>query len=539
MTAPAVASPLAEPEAGRSADRTLGVPLVWLAAALLGLLVIDNASLLAFLGLPAPLCVALALLAMGVVVALTIRPRPTDDPAYGPAHGTAHGMGTISWPTLAGCLLAAFALMLLGGQGRLFYATPDWQIRDAVLADLVRNPWPFAYNLDGVAHILRAPLGMYLLPALVAKALPALVSPDAALLMSNGVRLGLVLAVGSAAITGTRARAICLTVFCLFSGWDALAMALLRPDMPFAAWDHIENWNSGLQYSATLTLAFWVPNHALAGWTCTAFYLLWLRGKLPVGLFAATVPLVAIWSPLAIMGAIPFALHTGVAALRRRGVGWPDLCLAAVACTIALPALIYQQTDAAALPMGFRPVPAMVWIAIQCFEVWPMAMLPLCSGRLDQRNRHALWLVLACLAAMPFWQIGIGSDFQMRASIMPLALLAVFLGEHVAAISAGRLLGRGDLAIAGIVLALGAATPALELYRAATRGPSPKPLCSLVGVWNRQSGLIAPYATYLAKADAFRALPVAIPVTAGHHEPAGCWDRDWARVRNADPKLSR
>ena len=42
-------------------------------------------------------------------------------------------------------LLFGLALLLcaLGGQGKLFYANIDWQVREAVLRDLAVNPWPF------------------------------------------------------------------------------------------------------------------------------------------------------------------------------------------------------------------------------------------------------------------------------------------------------------------------------------------------------------------------------------------------------------
>ena len=44
-------------------------------------------------------------------------------------------------------------------------------------------------------------------------------------------------------------------------------------------WLHLEQW-AGLQFSGHLTQAFWVPQHALAGWFFAAFYMLWRDRRL-------------------------------------------------------------------------------------------------------------------------------------------------------------------------------------------------------------------------------------------------------------------
>jgi hypothetical protein len=78
--------------------------------------------------------------------------------------------GSPSLKTLSACFGIALAGCLLGGQGRLFYATDDWIIRNAVLMDLVSTAWPPTYDWNGESAILRAPLGIYIVPALVGKA---------------------------------------------------------------------------------------------------------------------------------------------------------------------------------------------------------------------------------------------------------------------------------------------------------------------------------------------------------------------------------
>ena len=100
-------------------------------------------------------------------------------------------------------------MLLLGGEGRLLSAPTDWYVRDAVLADLGRNPWPFLYEASGGPTLLRAPLGMYLLPALAGgggqRAL------DLALLAANTAMLGLLLALAAALFAPGKPRRIAVS----------------------------------------------------------------------------------------------------------------------------------------------------------------------------------------------------------------------------------------------------------------------------------------------------------------------------------------
>ena len=496
-----------------ASPRSLAVPGQWLVAALLALFALDNVLVLHFFGLPPWATVALAAVVGTGIVACIVRPAA---PTF-----------RVPLTTLIAALAFALAFFLLGGEGRLFYATPDWQIRDAVLADLASHDWPFAYSLHGVVYVLRAPLGMYLFPALAGGGS----AHDVALLFSNSVRLGLILAIGSTLYAEPLKRVLALGILALFSGWDALGLAVSTQGAP-QTWDHIENWNFGFQYSSTVTLAFWAPNHALAGWTCALMFFLWRRGDIPVGIFAAAIPLVAIWSPLAIMGAIPFALWAGITVLRGRAFDRRDLALASLALAVALPSLLYERLDAARVGAGPRYPSLDIYFGVLVFEVLPFILLPLRARAISATDRQTLWIVLACLLLMPLWQIGIGADFQMRASIMPLTLLALAFADWVIRAVNTRPMPKGDVLYALLALAIGAVTPALEVRRALAHGPSPEPRCSLIGVWDKQTGLIAPRASYLARRSALPGWIGVVPVKAGGKDPDHCWDHPWVPVSN-------
>lgn len=504
-------SPQAEPGSRGISPRTL-------AALLLGLFAADNLILLRFLGLLPSLGVAGLIVAAGAAIWALCRAIPADLPR-------------VPHASLAALFAVALAILVLGGEGRLLYANIDWQVRDAVLYDMASHPWPFAYDLFVSQVFLRAPLGMYLIPSLTGSGPAA----DIALLASNALRLSLVMALAWGLFDTRRQRLIVLAVFIVFSGWDIVGTAIYGALGEHPSWDHLESWNFGFQYSSHVTQAFWVPQHAVAGWACAVTFLLWRKRAAPIGLFAATIPLVAIWSPLAIMGAIPFALWAGFDVLRRRSFAACDIGLAALALAIALPSLVYLQTDAASVGGGLRPFPPVPFLFCATLEILPFAWLLLRGPRQAAVDRPLVWLTVALLLVMPFWQVGTGSDFQMRASIMPLALLAIAFADWLADLSMRRPIPRGMLAVAVLALAVGAVTPAFELRRALANGPSPRPLCSLVGVWQQQDNVVVPMSTYLA---AVETLPFVLhPVTFidPATDPATCWERRWVTIVPGKP----
>ena len=496
----------------------VGIKVRTLVAGLLALFAADNLLLPHFWGLSLPSTAALIFVAATAIWALS--KRISDELAPVPLQG------------FAVALLISLALFALGGEGRFFYANTDWQIRDAVLRDMATNPWPFAYDIDGTALFLRAPVGTYLLPAMFGK------SAEVALLLSNSLRLALLLTAGWHLFERGRDRAIGLAVFVLFSGWDVVGTTLYWLLGAHLSWDHLEPWNFGYQYSSHVTQAFWVPQHAIAGWTCALAFLLWRRGLVPIGIFAASIPLVAIWSPLAIMGAVPFALLAGWDALRKRSFDLHDIGIAALAVAIALPALLYLQIDAASVGMHLLRTNPLVWGLCVLLEVLPFTVPLLRERQSPATDRPVVRLIQFLLLAMPLVQVGVSADFQMRASIMPLALLSILFAQWICRRINEKAVPNTAIFYAVVAVGLGAVTPLLEVRRAIANEPSPPPLCSLVGAWNQQDNMVVPNATYLAPISMLPASLRNVPVTAGRNDPARCWDRAWVVPRSSAKRLT-
>lgn len=476
---------------GVLAQRNGGLSLHWLMLVLLGLLGLMQVGLWAFLGLPLWWWLAGGALGLAAMVGVARAPGWS---------------GYVAWRELAVCAAVAMAVLLLGGEGRLTYANTDWQVRLAVLRDLTVNPWPFAYDVAGGPMVLRAPLGMYLGPALTGDVHAA----EWAMWAQNSLLLTLVLAAGSTLFEGGRAKAVALGVFLGFSGMDIVGQALAGQPLTL----HLEQW-AGFQFSAPVTQMFWVPQHGLAGWIFAAAYLAWRRGKAPRLLLAVMMPFLPLLSPLAAIGCVPFALHAYGRSLLSRDILW-----AASAAGAALPGLAYlvvagDSVGASATPLPLHSYPIFILLEIGAYLL-ALRLRP-SSGAYGAATA---WIVVASLLLIPFGRVGGGMDFAMRASIPALAILAVLIAEILVQPAKGpaRL-------VALCALTIGLATPIGEIARAIAWPRAPEVVCGYYGVV--PSGA----ATYVAPLARF---PAAIRPSGEQgailhrpHDPASCWQGPW------------
>lgn len=447
------------------------------------------------------------------------------------AIGVARAMPGRNGPTpatLACCFGIALLLLILGGEGRFFYANIDWQVRFAVLRDLHINPWPFTYQVDGAPQLLRAPIGMFLLPALVGKIAGA-GAADMALLIQNSLMLGIVLALGATLFPRRYDRLMALIIFIGFSGLDALGRMLFRGGLS----DHIENW-AYLQFSSTITLAFWVPQHAMAGWIGALGYLLGRDGRARPAAWLTPLPLTALWSPLGLAGALPFVALTGARSLFARNLRPADILLPGIASLIAIPSLLYLAAGlgdmgGAAGEPGAGIAPSQ-WLAFELLEMLVYAVPLAFVARRSRFGIDSLILVTIWLLLIPFLHIGWSTDFMMRGSITALAILAVLVADAMRTEPRLRLW-------LGTILLIGSITGLHEVMRALSHPPAPQVRCDLVQGWDFEAidlGLRktddppSPKGTYLAPIDAIpRIIRPYAPYPADMTRRTRCWDGHW------------
>ncbi|WP_313394789.1 hypothetical protein [Sphingobium yanoikuyae] len=506
MTALAAKTAVSAPPAGSGGLLAHTVPAGWLIAALFAWLGLDQLLLWRFLDVAPFWAYPLALLLIGGLCGVMLRTMPDRS---GPSIGT-----------LLLCTGVSLLLLMLGGEGRFFYANVDWQVRLAALRDMAVNPWPFVYTERAVPYLLRAPIGMFLAPALLYKAL-GVRAGDIALLAQNALLLSLTLALAAQLFDGRRGRLVALLVFLGFSGIDAIGDLVLNGRLG----DHLEDW-IGLQYSSTITLAFWVPQHAMSGWIGAMGYLLWRHERLPLASYLALLPLTALWSPLGLMGAMPFAALAGIRTLAARRLRIADMLLPALASLLAVPSLLYLGAASGAdVGLRFQPIPPLQWLMFQGIETLPYLVPLLLVARPARFGRDTLWLAFAWLMLIPFVQIGWSIDFMARASITALAILAAMLVDEL-----GNGTERRTWLIA--MLLIGSLTGLAEIRRALVHPPAPEVRCSVSKAWD-QTFAAFPKGSYFAPLPAMPALvrparPTPVPAS----EPARCWDGLWFSPHN-------
>ena len=344
----------------------------------------------------------------------------------------------IGGKTAAACLALGFAWASLSGMHHLLHSLADWQIRDAVLRDLVRYAWPLTYRLPEGEDLLRAPLGYYL-PAALAGKLGGVAVAQAALWAWTGLGIALVFALLRSLVPGGgKAFAIAAGVFVLFGGlqfgalfaWDAL-----RGIDPTGRWGtSIEWWAKLFQYSSHMTLVLWVPNHVLPAWLAT---LLLLRHAHNTEFYAGAMTLLSaalFWGPVSTAGAAilyafgwaRLALGADRAAAFRAAVSLRNVVAALV---LTIPVTVYILVDTSGIRSGFlfdlAPVAeaAPHYAAFLLVEVLPWAVLAVLLLR-----SGFLIAATAVLCVLPLYIFGPGNEMTMRGGIAPLTVLAVAAG---------------------------------------------------------------------------------------------------------------
>lgn len=393
--------------------------------------------------------------------------------------------------TLAMCSLAAVVLCVLGGQGHFLFANYDWLVRDAVLADLTQQNFPASYTYQGAAFLLRAPLGMYMLPAAIGRVF-GLTAAHLALLAQNAAILAALLTL-LCAIAPRRKFAFVL-VFLFFGGVEILA----RPDVVVSAaaalatdpakllaiHPHLGAWNPLFQYTHHIAQIFWVPHHAFPGWWLALLVLLHVRGAVDRTALVIAPAFLIFWSPLAVMGAVPFILYLVLRpGLTQLFVPRPLLAVAFGCCF--LPVAAYLGIDTGTVLQrwlvgreNFWPI-YLLFIAI---EIPQVAIVALCRHRLDRDARILSVLAFVLLLALPLYQFGTNNDFAMRASIVPLALLACVFAGIVAELTWSK--DAKVLAPAALIVALACIGPLLEIRRAFALERFAISDCNLITIWN-------------------------------------------------------
>ncbi len=405
----AAAAPLA-PESERSLRTLLSrapQPSNLLLLQIASLIFLAPCAILAskFLGL-AGLSATLGSLGCAGVI-LTLRARPTG--LLG---------ARLDLRSLTGFTLLAAALMLLGGALHIFSPTPDWYVRDAVLADLSLHEFPVFYRVEDVDYFLRAPLGYYLTPALVGRVF-GLYAAHVAAFVQNAALLAIILYFF--AKIADAPTLVFAAVFLAFGWADQLIQ------IAFKLQDIQHWWNPLLfAYMSNISLLFWAPNHLLPAWWFAVLILLSARREVDLAVLGVSFAFLSLWSPLAMIGAAPFLLLQAARGSLRDLVS--IRVFAGVAACLCLAAIgFYLTCDAASVEHrwligaeGF----AVLYVAFIGVELPRAGLFYVAWSKIAAPDRPLILLSAAILCLIPFYSLGHFNDFAERACQTALAVVA-------------------------------------------------------------------------------------------------------------------
>ncbi len=435
----------------------------------------------AFLGLPValfllgwlrPAVAAVALAALGLALAGLVGRR------LGAAVATARPV-SVPLPALLLALVPAATLAVVSGAGGLGPRNWDWAKHDAVLRDLVAQPWPVRYATESGTTALVYYIAYYLPAAAVGK-VAGWLAANAVLAATSLV--GAVLAVLWLVVLARGAPLLCGSLLAVFSGMDVLGAALLSrwpPDLARIFGDyHLEWWATHWQYSSTASLLYFAPGQAIAGWLLAALLVDAAEGgRAPVPI-AAVLAVGLLWSPFVVIGVLPLAIAVllgrgrSLAAVTRAQATAANvagallgavltLYFASRALPLALPARYHPAAPAvtrgdlrlmpAELGLGTFLASYAVFMACEFLLLWLLLLREHGAGREDGALRPALLAAGGTLLVLPLFHYGLYNDLVMRASIPALFVLLI---------AAARALRRGVAtrrrAAIAVVLAVGA-----------------------------------------------------------------------------------
>jgi hypothetical protein len=230
---------------------------------------------------------------------------------------------------------------------------------------------------------------------------------------------------------------------------------------------HLEAW-SAVQFSSTVTLAYWVPMHALAGWLGAVLFLLWRTGRLPLFAFLAPLPLIALLSPLALIGVMPFAALAGISALWSRSLRVADVAVPLGTLVLSIPSLLYLSAAASAVGAHVNSLTVPNWAAFEMIEVLPYLLAVIANGQPSRFGQATVMVTSLVLLLLPWAQLGTNPDIPMRCSIPALAILAVMVADLVVSDRKDRRTSFWRI-VALATFFVGSVTPISETWRAIHR----------------------------------------------------------------------
>ena len=421
----------------------------------------------------------------------------------------------LSVGTIVGIAFISLFWCFLAGQGAFVHQTNDHMIRNMIITDLTLKEWPVTYF--GGDTMLCYYIAYWMLPCAVGKLVLLGGNADLALHVSNymlflqsavGIFITLLLVVMLTQKKGRSYPILAVLIFVFFSGLDIAGMMVTVPEYrdAYMRQDHIEWWALDFQYSSNTTCLYWVYNQTVPVWPLV----LCLINECHLKDFAFLAVLIFPFAPFPFVGLVLFCLMRAaillIGAVRKKTLAEELRIMLSpqnfLICFAVAPVFILYFTANVMVASsagadsfmgygtGFRildkihydllgddPVARrwLIWLyfAFIFLEMGVYSILLLIHFK-KGRERALIVGNMIALAVIPLFQLGVSYDFCMRVSIPGLVFICVMMirlvieeipkkGEinSLDAFARKKLL----LLISSMVLAIGSATPFMEITR--------------------------------------------------------------------------
>lgn len=257
---------------------------------------------------------------------------------------------------VAGACLVITLWVSLCGAGGVGYQNADYQGHNALLRDLIMQPWPLRMNVAETVTPIVYYVGYYL-PAAVAGKVAGWYAANAVMFLWTvlGALLAFAWFVRLASVPRGNWLATAV-MFCFAGGLDVVGSYLLAQHA-FELTRHVDSWAGYFQYSSNTTLVYWVPQHAIAAWLVTGLVVYSARDPNSARVVAVSVASALLWSPFAVLGIIPFSILAAARWSRRKLWMWlispSALLMEGTAVAVAAVHLAYLAASRFAFPVGF------------------------------------------------------------------------------------------------------------------------------------------------------------------------------------------
>jgi len=372
--------------------------------------------------------------------------------------------------------------MALSGVGGIGHQNTDYAASNALLKDLIDNPWPLQLrdNVPLVYYVC-----YYLPAALIGKWLGWNAAWVFIFVWSyfGLMLLWSVLSVALGLESLPRVRKLCAAlIFVFLGGWDVVGALLNYPIDVLIPGTHIEWWAKIGQFSSHTTLLFWVPQHVLAPWLATAFLLLALKRQLGIESILLIAAFSFLWSPMASLGLLPFlAVLFGFIFENNRSTAFINSTNFFVAPAFALLGLLYYASNAFRFATGWQ------WREQDFLRnyslIFLLELIPLAAPFLFQHLKQKVflneislppplllssaekafgWAAIITLCILPFYRVGLMNDLCMRASVPAILILGSYSLRVLRTEFTFQTLQRSAVAVC---LLIGAGSAASEIHR--------------------------------------------------------------------------